>query len=135
MNTEQTIAAVIEGLRESHATTTQGQWCKGKTTHQTVARCQAGQLYHVAEFRHSDDADFCEQAHASVPKLLEYISEMEAQLKTIDADDIKPLRKQAVPQGWKLVPVEPTEKMIIEGGCGGSAKAVPLYAIPPQPGS
>ena len=27
-----------------------------------------------------------------------------------------------VPQGWKLVPVEPTEKMIIEGGCAQTLK-------------
>ena len=26
-------------------------------------------------------------------------------------------RMQEVPNGWKLVPVEPTEKMVNEGGC------------------
>ena len=53
---------------------------------------QAGQPYHVAEFRHADDADFCEQAHASAPKLLEYIAELEAQLSAIGAGGVEPLR-------------------------------------------
>ena len=46
----------------------------------------------------------------------------EAQLSAIGAGGVEPLRKRAAPQGWKLVPVEPTEKMIIEGGCAQTLK-------------
>ena len=48
------------------------------------------------------------------------IEELEEQLSAIG---VELLHKQVVvPQGWKLVPVEPTEKMISEGGCAQTLK-------------
>ncbi len=45
--------------------------------------------------------------------LLSRIKKLEAQLSATQAE---------VPQGWKLVPVEPTEKMISEGCCAQTLK-------------
>ena len=50
------------------------------------------------------------------------IAELEAQLSAIGAGGVEPLRKQAAPQGWKLVPVEPTERMVSEGSCAQALK-------------
>ena len=64
--------------------------------------------------------------HAAREPLLARIAELEAQLSAIGAGGVEPLRKQAaqaaVQQGWKLVPVEPTERMLREGGCTQTLK-------------
>lgn len=69
------IKSILSDLRNSHAHTSIGNWCKGATTHQTVAKRGHGKPYHIADFRHADDAQFCDLAHAFVPQL---ISEIEA---------------------------------------------------------
>lgn len=75
--TPPTIEAIIHDLRAAHAATTKGEWTKGQTTHHTVAKRQAGQPYRVAEFRHADDAQFCDLAHAFVPRLLDEIERLQ----------------------------------------------------------
>lgn len=72
------IAAAIAELRTSHAATTQGSWGKGKTSHHTASKRGAGQPYHVAEFRHADDAQFCDLAHAKVPALCDEVERLQA---------------------------------------------------------
>lgn len=72
------IAAAIAELRASHAATTQGSWGKGKTSHHTASKRGAGQPYHVAEFRHADDAQFCDLAHAKVPALCDEVERLQA---------------------------------------------------------
>lgn len=69
------LAAIIHDLRESHARTSPGTWGKGATTHETVSRSEGREPYKVAEFRHANDAQFCDLAHVFVPRLL---SEIEA---------------------------------------------------------
>jgi hypothetical protein len=74
--TEQpSLAAIIRDMRESHARTSPGTWGKGATTHETVSRTEGREPYKVAEFRHANDAEFCDLAHVFVPRLL---SEIEA---------------------------------------------------------
>lgn len=51
--------------------------------------------------------------HAAREPLLARIEELETKLAAA---------QQGVPQGWKLVPVEPTEKMISEGSCAQTLK-------------
>ena len=112
------LAAIIRDLRESHARTSPGAWGKGATTHETVSRAEGLEPYKVAEFRHANDAQFCDLAHVFVPRLLSEIealqsriAELEAQLSAIGAE---PLRKQVVPEtlvvpdGYALMPIEPT---------------------------
>ena len=104
-STEQpSLAAIIRDLRESHARTSPGAWGKGATTHETVSRAEGLEPYKVAEFRHANDAQFCDLAHVFVPRLLSEIealqsrvNELEAQLSAICAGGVEPLRKQAVP--------------------------------------
>lgn len=80
------VAAIVSELRTSHAATTQGNWGKGKTTHHTAAKRKAGQPYHVAEFRHADDAQFCDLAHAHVPKLCDEVLRLNAQCLLLEAE-------------------------------------------------
>lgn len=71
--TELNINAIISDLEVAHKSTTPGKWQKGQSTHETCN--EAG--YRIAEFRHSDDANFCDQAHNNFPKVLEYIRKLE----------------------------------------------------------
>lgn len=94
------IEAVLSDLRESHARTTFGHWGKGDTTHETVSRGGRHKEYKIAEFRHADDATFCDLAHAFTPRLIEEIeiqrariAELESQLEAIGAGGVEPLRK------------------------------------------
>ena len=60
------------------------------------------------------------QANSEISRQHARIAELESQLSAIG---VELLHKQVVvPQGWKLVPVEPTEKMISEGGCAQTLK-------------
>ena len=102
------IEAVMHALRASHARTSKGGWGKGDTTHKTVAKRGAGEPYWVAEFRHAADAQFCDLAHAFVPRLIAEveaqharIADQEAQLEAIGAGGVEPLRKQAAAQGME----------------------------------
>lgn len=80
------IDAIISDLRSSHAATTQGEWMKGETTHETVCKRDAGKPYRVASFRHADDAQFCDVAHAFVPRLLDELEKARAALEAKQAE-------------------------------------------------
>ena len=63
------------------------------------------------------------EASAELRRQQARIEELEGQLEAIGAGGVEPLRKLVVvPQGWTLVAVEPTEKMIGEGGCAQALK-------------
>lgn len=66
--TAQKAAERVEAaLRES----TQGRWCKGLTTHHTVAQFADGRKpYAIGEFHHAVDAEFAERCHELLPILL-----------------------------------------------------------------
>ena len=72
------IDEIIHDLQESHKHTTQGKWQKGDTTHMTVAVLPNGKQYSIADFRHADDAQFCDLAHAFVPALIAEIIRLRA---------------------------------------------------------
>ena len=57
------------------------------------------------------------QANSEIFRQHARIAELEEQLAATVTVDVP-----MVPHGWKLVPVEPTEKMIIEGGCAQKLK-------------
>lgn len=67
------INQIIKNLEEAYEDATRGIWQRGETTHETVN--QAG--YKIAEFRHSRDANFCDQAHNNFKKILEHIRKLE----------------------------------------------------------
>jgi hypothetical protein len=85
-STEQpSLAAIIHDLRESHARTSPGAWGKGATTHETVSRTEGRELYKVAEFRHANDAQFCDLAHVFVPRLLSEIEALQSRVQELEA--------------------------------------------------
>lgn len=58
-------------IAEAYGAATVGHWEKGKTTHHTVIKCGARPDYHIAEFRHADDAAFCDTMHELAPAIIE----------------------------------------------------------------
>lgn len=86
-STEQpSLAAIIRDLRESHARTSPGAWGKGATTHETVSRSEGREPYKVAEFRHANDAQFCDLAHVFVPLLLSEIEALQSRVQELEAE-------------------------------------------------
>ena len=86
-STEQpSLAAIIHDLRESHARTSPGAWGKGATTHETVSRSEGREPYKVAEFRHANDAQFCDLAHVFVPRLLSEIEALQSRVQELEAE-------------------------------------------------
>ena len=75
---------IIHDLEESHKRTTQGTWQKGDTTHMTVAVLPDGKHYSIADFRHADDAQFCDLAHAFVPILIAEIRRLRAGAELVE---------------------------------------------------
>lgn len=99
-NSEPSIGAIIHDMRKAWARTTAGEWGKGNTTHETVARGGREKEYRIAEFRHADDAAFCDLAHALTPRICEElerqharIAELEDQLEAVGAGGVQPLQK------------------------------------------
>lgn len=85
-STEQpSIEAIIHDMRESWARTTHGTWGKGDTTHETVARGGRKKEYKIADFRHADDAQFCDLAHAFTPRLLAEIESLQNRVQELEA--------------------------------------------------
>lgn len=63
----------LRALEILHERTTPGEWTRGMTTHHTKSNGT-----NVAEFKHSDDAAFCEFAHNDMPEILAYIRHLQA---------------------------------------------------------
>jgi hypothetical protein len=57
---------LLQQLEDAYRYTTPGGWKKGLTTHHTVT--ETG--YHIAEFHHADDANFCDVAHNLAPQII-----------------------------------------------------------------
>lgn len=105
-STEQpSLAAIIHDLRESHARTSPGAWGKGATTHETVSRAEGREPYKVAEFRHANDAQFCDLAHVFVPRLLSEIEALQSRVQELEASKAQrvPLSDEQIAEacGWK----------------------------------
>lgn len=71
-----TLDDIISALRKSHGQTTQGFWAKGSRINNTVAITDSGDKA-VAEFRRVDDAQFCDLAHAFLPRVLDEIKSLQ----------------------------------------------------------
>ena len=94
-STEQpSLAAIIRDLRESHARTSPGAWGKGATTHETVSRAEGLAPYKVAEFRHANDAQFCDLAHVFVPRLLSEIEALQSRVQELEASQAQRVMRQ-----------------------------------------
>ena len=72
---------LIKDLRGLHAQTTQGVWGEGRSTHETVARYPNAPAYHVAEFRHANDASFIDACHEHLPAILDELEALRASAK------------------------------------------------------
>lgn len=68
---------LAQQLQELHKHTTQGTWTRGETSHHIASNKGAGKPYKVAEFRHADDAQFCEFVHNNMPAILEALGAWE----------------------------------------------------------
>lgn len=69
--TELTAQEAAERIEAALRESTPGRWCKGQTTHHTVAKFTDGRKpYAVAEFHHAADAEFAGQCHELLPILL-----------------------------------------------------------------
>lgn len=72
--TEPTIEEIIDSLEQAYAKTTTGTWKQGQTSHDTVTE----NGYFVANFRHANDANFCDHAKNFLPRLLAHIRYIQA---------------------------------------------------------
>lgn len=70
---------IIDALRKSHARTTQGNWAMGSLINETVSRTIHGDT-DVAKFRRTDDAHFCDLAHAFLPRVLDEYKSLQDQV-------------------------------------------------------
>jgi formate-dependent nitrite reductase cytochrome c552 subunit len=68
-----TLAQKIEALLKAHQNTNGKGWQRGISTHHTRTECG----YHIAEFHHAVDAEFCDMAHALVPELMAHLVAMQ----------------------------------------------------------
>lgn len=75
-----TTTTLAQQLQALHARTTKGTWGRGETSHHIASNKGAGKHYRVAEFRHADDAEFCEFVHANMPAILEALGALEMPL-------------------------------------------------------
>lgn len=69
---------VVADLRALHAQTTQGVWGKGRSTHESVSRYPNAPPYHVADFRHANDASFIDACHEHLPAILDELEALRA---------------------------------------------------------
>lgn len=63
---------------------TNGKWCKGSTSHETVAVTNDGNKpYHVAMFRHANDAAFIDFCHAYMERFITEIENLRMENKKL----------------------------------------------------
>lgn len=89
LTAQQAAERIEAALRES----TPGRWCKGQTTHHTVAKFTDGKKpYTIGEFHHAVDAEFAERCHELLPILLAERRELLARQvpEWIDASKVMP---------------------------------------------
>jgi hypothetical protein len=66
-----TIDDLIRSFKELHERTTKGEWKQGHSSHETVSVHTAKtDAYHVADFRHANDASFVDFVHKHGPTLV-----------------------------------------------------------------
>jgi hypothetical protein len=70
---DKNVQDVIKLLEEAYEDATRGIWQRGETSHHTKNQVD----YHIAEFRHSRDANFCDMAHNNFPQILQHIRKLE----------------------------------------------------------
>lgn len=69
---------LLSDIRTLHAQTSRGVWGKGATSHETVARRDGEKPYHIASFRHADDASFIDACHEHLPAILDELEAFRA---------------------------------------------------------
>lgn len=76
---------ILSDLKTLRSRTSGITWKQGSSSHETVATTSNGKRldYHVANFRHADDASFVDNAHKYMPFLIEEIETLRKQLDTV----------------------------------------------------
>lgn len=72
-------AALAERLHAAYSASTAGAWCRGVGTHQIVAKVAGRPESRIAEFRHADDAHFCDVMHELAPAIIRELRAQQAQ--------------------------------------------------------
>jgi len=67
------IKTIISDLKELFKHTIKGEWKKGKSTHETVSVSNGREPYRIADFRHADDAAFCDAVHNNFENLMKFL--------------------------------------------------------------
>lgn len=70
---------LAERLQTAYNASSAGRWGQGATTHHTVAQEPGKPDYRIAEFRHADDARFCDVAHELTPAIIRELRTRQAQ--------------------------------------------------------
>lgn len=83
--TPPSIDEIITSFNEALKFVTPGVWSKGDSTHQTVSKREGQEPYRIADFRHADDASFCDLAHAYVPAMIKEIEDLREKNKALTA--------------------------------------------------
>lgn len=69
---------ILHDLAVLHSASTQGEWVKGDTTHDTVIERDGGKKqYHIASFHHASDAAFVDACHRWVPSVLAEVQRLQ----------------------------------------------------------
>lgn len=84
---EKELNTAIHDLRILHAESTQGEWQKGETSHDTVSVVEGRKKpYHVFSFRHAADASFVDVAHKYMIPLLDEVEALRKKVKELEGD-------------------------------------------------
>lgn len=108
------LSLIIQDLRAQHSLATPGMWTRGSTSHQTVSERQGHEPYHVADFRHANDAAFCDLAHRHVPTLLDELERQHARIAELEAQaaSSQPEDSVCAPSSGKITVAELTQEKL-----------------------
>lgn len=81
---EKELNTAIKVLRTLHAKSTQGEWQKGDTSHETVTVVEGKKPYHILSFRHADDASFIDVAHKYMIPILDEVESLRQKIKALE---------------------------------------------------
>ncbi len=73
-----------------------GTWMKGQTTHHTMSREDGRADYHIASFRHADDAAFVDFAHNHGPALIAELRRLQSRVQDLESNPLEAGLKTAI---------------------------------------
>ena len=74
---------LVARIEEAFSASTKGVWGKGSSTHETVARNPGFEHYKIADFRHANDAQFCDLMHALAPEIIDALLQIDGSTQPV----------------------------------------------------